>query len=84
MPQHLIPSAATFRAIKPGTTERRISGGAGLYLLLFVKGGSHGWRFDYTFAGRRKTLSLGTYPAVSLAEARPEGRGSPPPGQTRN
>ena len=70
MPQHLIPSAATLRAIKPGTTERRISDGAGLYLLLFVKGGSHGWRLDYAFAGRRKTLSLGTYPEVSLAEAR--------------
>ncbi len=40
------------------------------YLLLFVKGGSHGWRFDYSFEGRRKTLSLGTYPATGLALAR--------------
>lgn len=70
MPQHLIASAATLKAIKPGHPQRRISDGAGLYLLLFVKGGSHGWRFDYTFAGRRKTFSLGTYPAVSLALAR--------------
>jgi hypothetical protein len=70
MPQHLIASAATLKAIKPGHSKSRISDGAGLYLLLFVKGGSHGWRFDYTFEGRRKTLSLGTYPAVSLALAR--------------
>lgn len=70
MAQHLIPSAATLKAIKPGHPERRISDGAGLYLLLFVKGGSHGWRFDYSFEGRRKTLSLGTFPAVSLAQAR--------------
>ena len=70
MAQHLIPSAATLKAIKPGDGRRRLSDGAGLYLLLFVNGGSHGWRFDYTFRGRRKTLSLGTYPANSLSTAR--------------
>lgn len=70
MPQHLIPSAATLKAIKPGCPQRRLSDGSGLYLLLFVKGGSHGWRLDYTFQGRRKTLSLGTYPEVSLSDAR--------------
>jgi hypothetical protein len=26
--------------------------------------------FDYTFEGRRKTISLGTYPATTLALAR--------------
>lgn len=70
MPQHLIPSAATLKAIKPGCPQRRLSDGSGLYLLLFVKGGSHGWRLDYSYQGRRKTLSLGTYPEVSLSEAR--------------
>lgn len=70
MAQHRIPSAATLKAIKPGDTRRRLSDGAGLYLLLFVKGGSHGWRLDYTFQGRRKTLSLGTYPSIGLAVAR--------------
>jgi hypothetical protein len=39
-------------------------------LLLFVKGGAHGWRFDYSFHGRRKTLSFGIYPDTSLALAR--------------
>jgi integrase len=38
--------------------------------LLFVKGGAHGWRFDYSHAGTRKTLSLGTYPDTGLALAR--------------
>lgn len=70
MAQHLIPSAATLKAIKPSDARRRLSDGAGLYLLLFVKGGSHGWRLDYTFEGRRKTLSLGTYPDTSLGSAR--------------
>jgi integrase len=77
MPQHLIPSAATLKAIKPGCPQRRLSDGAGLYLLLFVKGGSHGWRLDYTFKGRRKTLSLGTYPEVSLGEARKKAEETP-------
>jgi integrase len=70
MPTHLIPGDTTLRAIKPGDPRRRISDGGGLYLLLFVKGGAHGWRLDYSINGRRKTLSLGTYPATTLAAAR--------------
>lgn len=35
-----------------------------------MKGGSHGWRLDYAIAGRRKTLSLGTYPDTGLSLAR--------------
>ncbi|WP_399681613.1 tyrosine-type recombinase/integrase [Xenophilus sp.] len=70
MPRNLITSDKALRSIKPGDPRRRISDGDGLYLLLFVNGGAHGWRFDYTFAGRRKTLSLGTYPTVGLGLAR--------------
>lgn len=70
MARNLIASDTALRSIKPGDDRRRISDGDGLYLLLFVNGGAHGWRFDYTFAGRRKTLSLGTYPRVGLALAR--------------
>lgn len=33
-------------------------------------GGAKWWRFNYTFAGKRKQLSLGVYPSVTLAEAR--------------
>ena len=28
------------------------------------------WRMNYRFAGKQKTLALGVYPAVSLADAR--------------
>jgi integrase len=42
--------------------------GGGMYLL--VKAGSKYWRLDYRFLGKRKTLALGVYPAVSLAKAR--------------
>ena len=70
MALHLISSDATIKAIRPGDARKRLTDGGGLFLLLFVKGGSHGWRFDYTFEGRKKTISLGTYPATTLALAR--------------
>jgi integrase len=70
MAHHLIPSNATIKSIRPGDARQRLSDGAGLYLRLFVKGGSHGWRFDYSMNGRRNTLSLGTYPTTSLSLAR--------------
>ena len=41
----------------------------GLYLLI-AKNGGKWWRFDYRFNGKRKTLSMGTYPEISLKEAR--------------
>ena len=63
-------SDTTIRNIKPGDPRKRLSDGAGLYLLLFVKGGSHGWRLDYSVNGRRKTISLGTYPATTIKLAR--------------
>lgn len=70
MAHHLIASDRTIASVKPGDPRRRLSDGAGLYLLLFFEGGSHGWRFDYSFEGKRKTISLGTYPATGLAAAR--------------
>lgn len=70
MARYLIPSDATIKAVRNGDPRKRLTDGDGLYLLLFAKGGAHGWRLDYTFQGRRKTLSLGTYPSTTLAIAR--------------
>jgi integrase len=42
--------------------------GGGLYLYV-TKAGKY-WRMNYRIAGKQKTLSLGIYPAVSLASAR--------------
>ena len=67
MAHNLIPSNATIKAVKPGDARGRLTDGAGRYLRLFVKGGSHGWRFDYSLNGRRNTLSLGTYPNTGLS-----------------
>ena len=70
MARNLISGDTTIKAIKPGDERKRLNDGGGLYLLLFVNGGSHGWRLDYSFGGRRKTLSLGTYPDTGLGLAR--------------
>lgn len=42
--------------------------GSGMYLL--VNGSGKYWRMDYRFTGKRKTLALGVYPSVTLADAR--------------
>ncbi|MEG0718325.1 MAG: integrase arm-type DNA-binding domain-containing protein [Comamonas sp.] len=70
MPNFYPLSDTAIRGVKPGDSRKRLTDGKGLYLLLFVKGGAHGWRLDYAIHGRRKTLSLGTYPETSLRQAR--------------
>lgn len=70
MHRNAITSDLALRSIKPGDPRSRISDGDGLFLLLAVDCGLHGWRFDYMFGGKRKMLSLGTYPDTSLALAR--------------
>lgn len=57
------------RSAKTSERPRKLSDARGLYLRVMPNGGRY-WRFDYRFEGKRKTLSLGTYPDVSLAKAR--------------
>lgn len=40
-----------------------------MYLHVFPNGSKY-WRMDYSYHGKTKTLALGVYPLVSLAEAR--------------
>ena len=67
-------SDTTLRALKAGATEykgkQRLDDGGGLVLLLSIKGGGKAWRFNYTFAGKRKMISFGKYPDTTLATAR--------------
>ncbi len=60
---------AAIRAAKPGEKARKLFDGEGLYLEVSPAGGRW-WRLKYRWAGREKRLSLGTYPDVSLLEAR--------------
>lgn len=57
------------RNAKPGPSPRKLSDGKGLFLLISPNGGKW-WRLKYRFAGKEKLLSLGTYPEISLADAR--------------
>jgi integrase len=57
------------RKAKPGDKPRKITDERGLYLLINPTG-SRLWRFKYRHAGKEKLLALGTYPDVSLADAR--------------
>ena len=49
-------------------TGDKYTDGKSMYLL--VKAAGKYWRMDYAYADKRKTLALGVYPAVSVAEAR--------------
>ena len=55
----------TIRNAKPIDKDKRLNDGSGLYLLI-KPNGAKWWRFDYTFAGKRKTLSLGFIPIPDL------------------
>lgn len=54
---------------KPGQKTQRLFDGNGLYLEVSPSGGKW-WRFKYRLHGKEKRLSLGTYPEVTLKEAR--------------
>lgn len=54
---------------KPEAKQRKLYDERGLFLLISPKGGKW-WRFKYLFDGKEKLLSLGTYPDVSLKDAR--------------
>ena len=54
---------------KPSDKQIKLSDGKGLYLLVHPNGSKY-WQAAYRFDGKQKVFSIGTYPAVSLAEAR--------------
>jgi integrase len=53
----------------PEGTGNRLTDGDRMYLQL-DKSGAKYWRMNYRFAGKDKTLALGVYPDISLADAR--------------
>lgn len=66
---------AKIRALKPQDRPFKVSDGEQLYLLVTPVGG-RSWRMNYQFgrnaAGKlaQKTLTIGSYPAISLRDAR--------------
>lgn len=61
-------SDTAIRNAKSSEKPYKLSDEKGLYLLINAAGKY--WRFDYRFMGKRKTLALGVYPDVRLADAR--------------
>ncbi|MGO8402438.1 tyrosine-type recombinase/integrase [Rhizobium ruizarguesonis] len=57
------------RNAKKSEKPYKLPDGKGLYLYVSTAGGKS-WRVDYAYFGKRKTLTLGTYPALGLADAR--------------
>lgn len=62
-------SDVAVRKSKPADKIQRLFDGGGLYLEVTPAGGRL-WRQKYRFAGKEKRLAHGTYPEVSLVEAR--------------
>src|ERR1035437_4849228 len=57
------------RNAKGGQRPIKLSDSGGLYLLL-MPNGSKLWRLAYRFGGKQKSLALGTYPTITLKQAR--------------
>lgn len=62
-------SATAVQQAKGQARPVKLTDGGGLYLLVKPDGYRY-WRYNYRFAGKRKTLALGVFPDTSLAAAR--------------
>lgn len=57
------------RQFKPTPQPKKHTDGGGLFLLITPSGGKL-WRFAYRFDGKQKLMALGSYPSISLKDAR--------------
>ncbi len=57
------------RKAKPADKPSRMFDGGGLYLEIAPSGGKL-WRLKYRYGGKEKRLAIGTYPEISLIDAR--------------
>jgi integrase len=64
-------SDAKIKNLKPQEKGYKATDGGGLYVYV-TKTGTKSFRYDAKIDGSRKTITFGTYPAMSLAEAREE------------
>ncbi len=59
----------TCQAAKPKIKPYKIADGEGLYLEITPSGSKY-WRLKYRLHGEEKRISIGAYPAISIADAR--------------
>lgn len=70
MPKRIIPlTDIKLQKSKPREKPFSLFDGGGLYLLITPSGGKL-WRFKYRFDNKEKKLSFGSYPEISLLDAR--------------
>ena len=70
MPKRMVPlSEMQVNKAKPQAKEKKIFDGGGLFLLVTPTNGKLR-RFKYRFGGKEKLLTFGSYPQISLADAR--------------
>lgn len=70
MPKLVKPLSDTeLRKSKPKDKQYKLSDGKSLYFIVNTNGSKY-FRFDYTYNNKRKSISFGTYPETSLAQAR--------------
>ncbi len=60
---------AKLRKLKPSGQSQKLSDSGGLFVFV-TPGGTCSWRLKYRIGGKEKLLTLGTYPTLSIAEAR--------------
>lgn len=57
------------RNTKPSEKQTKLYDTDGLFMIVAPAGGKW-WRFKYRFGGKEKLISLGSYPEITLADAR--------------
>ncbi|MFM9977855.1 MAG: tyrosine-type recombinase/integrase [Sphingomonadaceae bacterium] len=62
-------TAVAIKAAKGRDKPYKLTDGDGLHLLVLPTGGRY-WRVNYRYLGKQKTLALGVWPEVELADAR--------------
>lgn len=67
-------SSAKIRTLKPSDKPFKVSDSHGLYLRV-KPGGSRHWYLKYRISGKESRIALGTYPAISLSDARQQREG---------
>ena len=66
---NLLSASECKNATSEGNAIRKLHDGGGLYLWVYADGGKF-WRLRYRLGGKEKSLSFGSYPQISLKEAR--------------
>jgi len=70
MARVVIPLTDTkIKTAKAKDKDYKLTDGNGLYLLVTKAGGKH-WKLKYRFNGKEQKLSIGSYPEISLSQAR--------------